>query len=391
MSFIFLSLSLIVSVLQEMFASFMQARSAVLERGLRSLFSGDSVGSKLSLVDSVYDHGLIRGLYQDPRKDYADERLADEKQQGIADQEAGKPASQTARKEDTLSRWTSFQLWLRRVTGIATLWQTKVVSDPTLLPSYIPARTFALALIDILNANKTNGQPLGNIKSLLADTLETNPANKAAQALLTLAIDAGDNLGKFQENLENWFNDSMDRVSGWYKRHTQKFLFIIGLLVAIAFNVDSVRVAQTLWIDRDARQGMVTAAGTYIKQHPKPVNQQTGQGAGVATQDHQDTQQNLTDLTASMRNSVKAFHDVANESLLPVGWRHTPRAYLNWFRDDLPAAAKRSVLALLGWFITAAALSLGAPFWFDTLNKFMVVRGTVKPEEKSQTESSKDN
>ena len=45
---------------------------------------------------------------------------------------------------------------------------------------------------------------------------------------------------------------------------------------------------------------------------------------------------------------------------------------------------------LAGWLITAIALSLGAPFWFDTLNKFMVVRGTVKPQEKSQSEKSKD-
>jgi hypothetical protein len=39
--------------------------------------------------------------------------------------------------------------------------------------------------------------------------------------------------------------------------------------------------------------------------------------------------------------------------------------------------------------ITACAVSLGAPFWFDMLNKFVVIRSTVKPHEKSQEESSK--
>ena len=43
----------------------------------------------------------------------------------------------------------------------------------------------------------------------------------------------------------------------------------------------------------------------------------------------------------------------------------------------------------MGWLITALALSLGAPFWFDLLNKFIVVRSTVKPKEKSQDEPSK--
>jgi hypothetical protein len=44
---------------------------------------------------------------------------------------------------------------------------------------------------------------------------------------------------------------------------------------------------------------------------------------------------------------------------------------------------------VLGWLVTALALSLGAPFWFDMLNKFMVVRSTIKPKEKSPDEPSK--
>jgi len=44
----------------------------------------------------------------------------------------------------------------------------------------------------------------------------------------------------------------------------------------------------------------------------------------------------------------------------------------------------------VGWLLTALAISLGAPFWFDLLNKFIVVRSTVKPKEKSPEEKSKD-
>ena len=49
-----------------------------------------------------------------------------------------------------------------------------------------------------------------------------------------------------------------------------------------------------------------------------------------------------------------------------------------------------SLLMLLGWIITAFAISLGAPFWFDILNKIMVIRSTVKPFEKSPPEGSED-
>jgi len=43
-----------------------------------------------------------------------------------------------------------------------------------------------------------------------------------------------------------------------------------------------------------------------------------------------------------------------------------------------------------GWLVSALAISLGAPFWFDVLNRFVVLRSTVKPNEKSQTNASKE-
>lgn len=372
MAFIYLLLSLIASVLQEMVASLAKSRSAILQRGLNSLFSGDSVDAGKSLVDSIYDHGLIRGLYQDPKKDFAAETQqvnATEPQSGTGSREV----------QNVLSRWTRFRLWVQRRIGIAPGSQIKVVSDPMLLPSYIPPRTFALALIDILNKDKSNGQPLQNIRNLMVETLRAHPENKAAEALMALATDAKGDIGKFQKNLEDWFNDSMDRVSGWYKTHTQGLLFAIGMVIAIVFNVDSVRVAQTLWVDRDARQGMVTAASDYMQHNPAPTAQQA--------QDN-GQQEKLQTLVSSMRSSVQAFHTVANESLLPVGWRREPSGYWREVRANFPLAAIRGLITLVGWIITAAALSLGAPFWFDTLSKFMTVRSTIKPQEQNQAQDS---
>jgi hypothetical protein len=54
----------------------------------------------------------------------------------------------------------------------------------------------------------------------------------------------------------------------------------------------------------------------------------------------------------------------------------------------VPAAF--SISSLPGWLLTALAISLGAPFWFDLLNKIMVIRSTVKPHEKSPEEASED-
>jgi hypothetical protein len=347
MAFVYLLLSLIASVVQELLATFMQLRAANLEKGLRSLFSGDSLGSEMDLVNSIYDHGLVRGLYSDPKRD------------------SGKLPS-IFRK---LMNWV--RVVMRRVIGISADKPLTIAADPLLLPSYIPSRTFALALIDVLNANKKEGaEAMASIKEALA-----THNNKAAQALLALAIDARGDVTAFQRNLEQWFDDAMDRVSGWYKRYTQRALIVIGLLLAIALNVSSVRVARTLWLDRDARQAMVDAAGNYAKEHPAAANQAAPADAGQ--------------LRDQLQSNVDVFSQVTTSSLLPLGWKHPWHFYEDYFRVAPKDAFFAALTILAGWVMTGLAISFGAPFWFDTLNRFMVVRSTVKPQEKSKTEAGK--
>jgi hypothetical protein len=72
---------------------------------------------------------------------------------------------------------------------------------------------------------------------------------------------------------------------------------------------------------------------------------------------------------------------------LPIGWGSETDPRLNWGATSLGQKLKDHIL---GWILTALAISLGAPFWFDLLNKFIVIRSTVKPKEKSPEEKSKD-
>jgi hypothetical protein len=347
MVFVYLLLSLIASVVQELLSTFMQLRAANLEKGLRSLFSGDSLGSEMDLVNCIYDHGLVRGLYSDPKRD------------------SGKLPSIFRR----IMNWV--RVTMRRLIGISADKPLTISADPLLLPSYIPSRTFALALIDVLNANKKEGvEAMASIKEALA-----THDNKAAQALLALAINAKGDVDAFQRNLEQWYNDAMDRVSGWYKRYTQRALIAIGLLLAIALNVSSVRVARTLWLDRDARQAMVDAAGNYAKNNPTAASPVTVADAGK--------------LKAQLQSDVDVFSEVTTSSLLPLGWKRSWHSYESYFETAPKDAMFNALTVLAGWIVTALAISFGAPFWFDTLNRFMVVRSTVKPQEKSGTEGAK--
>jgi hypothetical protein len=68
---------------------------------------------------------------------------------------------------------------------------------------------------------------------------------------------------------------------------------------------------------------------------------------------------------------------------LPIGYSTSEHPWM----DD---SGVSPVFVVAGWLLTAIAMTLGAPFWFDTLNKFMVVRSTIKPQEKSGVEASKD-
>jgi hypothetical protein len=347
MAVVYLLLSLIASVIQEAIAAVVQSRSANLLQGLHSLFSGDTAPNGTRLLEALYDHGLIRGLYRDPKKDSGNlkQRL-----------------------------WDKFRMKLQDMLGLAPPGSgMEKISNRLLLPAYIPARTFSLALIDIIDpAAAGTNTSMSTLRSKLAAALIAEPSNKAMQALSALADSAGDNLEEFEKRVEGWYNDAMDRVSGWYKKYTQNILMVIGLFIAVALNVSSIRVAGTLWTDKDARDAMVSLA----KQYTEKGNPAAGQGAQGKS---------LSDLKTELTDRIQAVQQVTDEKLLPMGWNEP----LWGDADCWSLKLWRVFLAVVGWCITGLALSLGASFWFDTLNKFMVIRGTIKPDEKSQPEESK--
>jgi len=239
-------------------------------------------------------------------------------------------------------------------------------------PSYLPSRNFAVALMDIAargpltsGVTANGGAPEMSLDNIRANI--RNIDNPAVQRVLLAAIDAakGD-LDRAQLNIEAWFNSGMDRVSGWYKRTTQYWLFAIGLFLAVLMNVNALTIADYLFRTPKVRDAVVNKADAYLKV--------AASNAGAA------------------KTSEQQYNEAKTELLslgLPIGWGS------NWEaagrgdveRNDLWNYA---LLPVLGWLTTAFAATMGAPFWFDLLNKIMVIRSTVKPHEKSQEEGSED-
>ena len=141
----------------------------------------------------------------------------------------------------------------------------------------------------------------------------------------------------------------MDRASGWYKRYARVWAIVLGMIIALAFNADSVRLTTELWENQALRMQIVAQAADLVQQ----------QGADEGTQPTaQEAEQILSDLG------------------LPIGWE----------LDNLPDPKSESLaldwfVKVLGWFITGLAISQGSSFWFDLLKRVMKVRDSgAKPK-----------
>lgn len=244
------------------------------------------------------------------------------------------------------------------------------------LPSYIPSRNFALVLLDMAARGRVTDEVSSDPDSprLSLDSVRANLRNiqnPAVQRVLLTALDtAGDDFDRAVRSIENWFDSGMDRVSGWYRRSTHWIIFWTALAIVAALNVDTLRIADFLYRNDAVREAVVARAETAVGD------------------------------TAFLDRSYQQALDQLNGMRLPIGWMgYTPRPVPDWLGevDDSRAwtagAApflSNALPTLVGWLLAAFAATLGAPFWFDVLNKVMVIRATVKPKEKSQPESSED-
>ena len=160
----------------------------------------------------------------------------------------------------------------------------------------------------------------------------------------------------------------MERAAGWYKRRTQKMLLCLGLLVAVGMNVDSIHIALTLWNNPVARQAAIDVAQEFAKKN-----------AVQASDKSEETAKNIKD---QLDNLTKVDQSLP----VPFGWQAEMATNAEPFHDPFSNKVFWSE-KLIGWVITALALSLGAPFWFDTLNKFMSARSAIKPKEDTKGSS----
>lgn len=352
---LFLMVSLICTAANEAIETLLQSRGRTLERGVSELLGPDALAS-------LYNNPMVSGLF---KGDYLPK--------------AGEGPLAWLKVWKALPRW-----WSRRR-----------------LPSYIPAESFVAAVIDHTLKVAVRAQPLAPSQNVTAGDLaaklrnavehENNPRLKAA---LQYALAAGGtDSDKIRKHLEDWYNGAMDRVSGWYKRQTQLSLFLLGLAAAVLLNLDVITITQRLSEDRALRSAVVAAAGTLVAQEAEAK-------AGADDEDLQPAayeEKAAANETAETSARLGVLKSELQAIGYPMGWRgFLPAPQASALCGGAPSCSYSqlnrlvALQVILGWLMLALATTLGSSFWFDMLNKVMVIRSTVKPTEKSPNEKSED-
>jgi hypothetical protein len=203
------------------------------------------------------------------------------------------------------------------------------------------------------------------------------------------AADKEKQIAAARGNLEGWFNNSMDRVSGVFKRYSQLVAVFLGVMMAFFLNVDSISLAQYLWREPAIRQILVTQASTYKPPEGQPVT------------NPQETVQQFSQQFGGLSLPMGWDLEVYGNQLQAFGGAATFNSECQLFPHDnqyfgIPvftsnicitqphtADSTNILLKLFGLLITAGATAQGAPFWFDVLKKFVNLRGTgPNPTEK---------
>jgi hypothetical protein len=188
-------------------------------------------------------------------------------------------------------------------------------------PSYIDAKQFASALIDI--AQLAPGTDVAALQARINAAVVNPQLNTMLNGIV---VRAGGNINRIRDDIAAWFDTGMDRVAGSYKRKTQVWAFFIALGLAIILNIDTVKIAQALW-----DQPML------LKDFPPPP-----------------------------ATAIDALNQVQSLGL-PFGWSKDAFAYAQ--------SGPNLAYVIAGWLISAVATLFGAPFWFDALQKITQLRG----------------
>lgn len=398
--FVYLLLSLICSALNEWLASYLfKLRSKTLREGIENLLADPVLADLLkvsNLADTFYAHPLIDRL---GRQETNVSRLA-RLFEPLGREGAGRPSyipgrdfaraaldlllreSGTSRPTNAAALYETVRTMLAKLSSNGSdLARTLLilVEEAGIDPRKVQEAAQQLQAISAwrqkLHDFTAQAAPGADATTILKTISELERSLQQTEAELEAAWQ------KALANVEGYFDDAMVRVSGWYKRRVQGYLIIFALVVTVLLNADTLALATELSTNNALRAGVVTAAEQHVTDVLAATNTVTDtvtaqSASGIAQPVTSPTTTLTTAVAASVPsaastesptepgqqlrdnlNQLKALQNLG----LPVGWQRWPQGG-EW------------IMKIIGLLITTIAVSFGAPFWFELLNKLVNLR-----------------
>jgi hypothetical protein len=413
-------LSLAVMYLNELVAAHFNWRSSMLETTIRNMLSD------AALADQLYNHPLIRSLYSGAEGSNKPSYIpASAFSQALLDIVSNACAEASLIQEATYRlRWElpklnskDRNLAQKQINVILALTRRALVSEASADVQENSLKEIRAALvrlgIDYNNLKPAIDEMMTTIavqRDQIQDAIEnshvkqggdtvreftnyyrtgiktlsvTHPRLKQTLGALlseinVLGVQPEGTQQRARQNLEEWFNNSMDRLSGWYRRRAQTLAYAFAISLVLLFNIDTLSLAARLW------------------QYPAARNSAAEQALLLASQ-------NPGGITNPSLEQLHILEGRPDWLSLPVGWMGVPVTFdsntaasgmcsLNPHSDmgllgipvlkkcylitNMPAAQDVSgwILKILGLLITVIAAAQGAPFWFDVLKRLINIR-----------------
>ncbi|RAW00847.1 hypothetical protein [Pseudochryseolinea flava] len=301
-------------------------------------------------------------------------------------------------------------------------------------PSSFKAISFSKTLFHILFGNgPVTREVIDKRLKEIVDAADHNAsddvkANKlldkdTAQYILNLWSESYGDIIKFKFQLETWFDRTMEQATEWYKRKIRIVLLILGFMIAWIFNADTLVISGILSKDKEARAQMVTMAAAYLQNNKVAVDT-GGVTDSAALETYSEKMDSLLQIKNDLQADINDAHGILGlgcwplDSMLvttdpktkkqtllpPLDLRAIPDTVWHSGKNTTQANTKVYYFTrkakwkyffnlfpihFFGFFLTAVAISLGAPFWFDILNKVMKLRTSEKiPTNSPNTTSS---
>jgi uncharacterized protein YjbJ (UPF0337 family) len=265
-------------------------------------------------------------------------------------------------------------------------------------PSYIDAKNFTSAVLEKLTYDPANPKSIATNIDQIIDALNSTTALsiELQRAMLAYAYESKDTYTKlsgkviseveyFKSKVERWFDTSMDRITGTLKaKYARPFTLGVAILTAALLNADSISIAQYLYSNPEVRtklaeQAYTAGKDTTLITRLTQVQKSNRDSATIAT---------LEQIKGDMKKSIDNLTDAtaALETSMPLGWTKAE------LKRNGRYSAGLIFKKITGLAATVLAIFMGAPFWFDILNKISNLRSTgPKPPSSSNPKDDDDD